>query len=219
MLEHLDDEAHQAIREAEAVAHRLAHHYIGTEHMLVGLSRCDGSLAQRALQYWKLDADRLEAHVDELLGRGQVPLGVRPPFTSSAALVLERSRWEARQRGSRSIGVEHLILGLLRLPQSTAATLLSGLGVNLAQIEAAVLDPPPDGATPPELTAEPTAPAPGPVAVAVAVVPDRRDDRAEDPLAIQVMRLSREVRELQAEVRRLRVLVEPSAEPDADPTA
>lgn len=210
MFDHFNAQARQAIGDAEAVAHRLAHHYIGTEHLLVGLASGAASGAQRALERFGLDAGRLEQQVEQLLGRGQQPLLVRPPFTTSTTLALQRSRWEARQLGDDEVATSHLLLGLVRIPHSTASTVLRGLGVEPAQLEAAVLlvadHDGPLGETGGSGAAVPApgrtaAPADRPGTTGAELPP------ADEPLAIQLGRLSREVRDLREEVARLSRLV------------
>ena len=228
MSDHLSERAHGAVAEAEAAAHRLAHHYIGTEHLLVGLARATDSTAEDALRRCGLDADTIEAQVEALLGRGQTALAVRPPLTSSAALVLERSRWEARQFGEAVAEPGHVLLALLRLPQSTAATVLAALGLTTTQLEVALGD---DAVL--VSPGAPVAPTPDPfghtlqygdgATAPVEVVrgdgpgaPPQPADRALEPLAIVVARLSREVAELRAEVERLRSLAEAQVPPPLD---
>jgi ATP-dependent Clp protease ATP-binding subunit ClpA len=213
MFEHLSAPAQQAIDQAEHVAHRLAHHYIGTEHVLVGLTRLPGSGAQRALAACAIEADRLEAQLEELLGRGQTALSVRPPFTSSAMVVLERARWEARQGGMATAGTAHLLLALMRLPLSTAATVLRGMGVDpatvAAEAERRARDPAADrglGAEPADRTAR--ADAAGASGCPPAVDPIGIAPAEEEPMAIQLGRLRREVTALRDELTRLTAMVQ-----------
>jgi len=134
VFEQLDEQGRLVLNEAERVAHRLAHHYIGTEHLLVGLAGVEGGSA-RALSGCGLSAAELEREVAELVGRGRAPITVRPPLTSTAELVLERARWHARQQGRGGVADEDLLLAVLKLADSTATTVLRRLGVDPATIE------------------------------------------------------------------------------------
>lgn len=214
MSDHLSARVHEALAEAGAVAHRLAHHYIGTEHLLVGLARVAGGPARDGLARCGLTAERLEQQVEDLLGRGVAPLAVQPPLTSSAALALERSRWEARQLGRTTADTDHVLLALLRLPTSTAVSVVNGAGIETEQVELALADTS-AGFTPVD--------AGGDRGDGVVLVNGRhaadgdppssdRGDRELEPLAIVVARLSREVSELRAEVAALRSRVEPPPE-------
>lgn len=201
MFGHFNARAREVLQEAEASAHGLAHHYIGTEHVLVGLARGTGSSAQQALAGCGLDAEQIELQVEELLGRGSLALSVRPPFTSSASLVLERSRWEARTLGADQVGTAHVLLGLVRVPDSTAATVLGLLGVEPADIEAALRTGLLRHGSPPEsdLAADPDAP--------------RVPTDGAASTAAQIALLRREVARLRAEVERLSSRLEDPFEP------
>ncbi len=141
MIEQLDQQGRLVLHEAERVAHRLAHHYIGTEHLLVGLALMEAIGApgpgegDGALAGCGLSAAALEQEVVELLGRGRAPLTVRPPLTSTATLVVDRARWHARQGGRSGAAAEDLLLAVMQLADSTAATVLRRLGVEPAAIE------------------------------------------------------------------------------------
>ena len=99
VLDHLNSQARLALTRAEAVAHGLAHHYVGTEHLLVGLARVPGCAAELALARCGLDGDEVASGLEQLLGRGPHALAVTPPHTAAVELVLARSRWEARALG------------------------------------------------------------------------------------------------------------------------
>ena len=227
MFGHFNARAREVLQEAEASAHGLAHHYIGTEHVLVGLARGTGSSAQQALAGCGLDAEQIELQVEELLGRGRLALSVRPPFTSSASLVLERSRWEARTLGADQVGTAHVLLGLVRVPDSTAATVLGLLGVEPADIEAALRTGLLRRGSPPESDQAPAA-VRSHLAVSAARAYGRGDlaaDPATDPkdprvdadgaasAAAQIALLRREVARLRAEVERLSSRLEDPFEP------
>lgn len=53
------------------------------------------------------------------------------PFTAAAQQALRQSEHEATTLGDHHIATEHLLLGLLADPQSTAVTILSQLGATL----------------------------------------------------------------------------------------
>ncbi len=215
MFEQLDSQGRLVLHEAERVAHRLAHHYIGTEHLLVGLAGVEGG-SNRVLVTCGLDAADLEQEVAEMLGRGRSPITVRPPLTSAAELVLERARWHARQQGRSGAADEDLLQALLQLADSTAATVLRRLGVDPATIEEQLCR---SGSFEPVGEAEPGQVGQSSAAhlrekVPVAGPPIRSPFRPEpvshsrEALVQDLIELRQEVRHLRAEVARLSSLVE-----------
>jgi ATP-dependent Clp protease ATP-binding subunit ClpA len=71
-------------------------------------------------------------------GRGGVCIGGHVPFTARAKKVLELALREAVARGDRSIGSEHLLLGIAREGDGVAAGILRSRGVDHAVVEAAL---------------------------------------------------------------------------------
>lgn len=59
-------------------------------------------------------------------------------LSDQARLTLALARQEAERLGSRIMGTEHLLLGVLRLPDSAAAHALGELGVDVEELRAAV---------------------------------------------------------------------------------
>lgn len=73
--------------------------------------------------------DRPRRQPSGLFRHRKVPAVV--PFTAAAQQVLRRSEHEASALGDHHIATEHLLLGLVANPQSTAATILDQLGATL----------------------------------------------------------------------------------------
>lgn len=44
-------QAQQALENAKKISKQLQHHYIGTEHLLIGLLKAEGGLASKILQW------------------------------------------------------------------------------------------------------------------------------------------------------------------------
>jgi ATP-dependent Clp protease ATP-binding subunit ClpA len=73
-------------------------------------------------------------------GRGRRRLRGHIPFESGAKKALECSLREAVRRGDRSLGTEHLVLGLLHEETGRASALLRARGLTLAGMRAALDD-------------------------------------------------------------------------------
>ncbi len=120
-----------ALRQAEHLARRLHHKYIGTEQLLLGLlsSPC---LASYVLKLHEVTEER----VRELIGRLVAPEFVEedsdilPEPTPRFSAVLAQSAGEARHGHQSSIGTEHLLMALLKETDSVAVRLLHTMDVN-----------------------------------------------------------------------------------------
>ena len=107
----------------------LNHNYIGTEHLLLGLIHEGGGVAARALESLGVSLQAVRQQVEEIIGHGQNGTAGRIPFTPRAKKVLELSRREALAMGHNYVGTEHILLGLLKVPDSRGAQILAQLGL------------------------------------------------------------------------------------------
>ena len=142
VFERFTDAARRVVVAASLEAVALNHHYIGTEHILLGMGSEEAGAAFRLLQLFDVPGDWTHRRVDEIVGRGtgDTPPAGHIPFTPRAKKILEMSLREAIRLGDRFIGSEHLLLGLLREGEGIAAQLLAERGVTLAGVEAGLGD-------------------------------------------------------------------------------
>jgi ATP-dependent Clp protease ATP-binding subunit ClpC len=111
-------------------AARLNHHYIGTEHLLLGLLREEDGLAARVLFSFGIELGVVRRDVERIVGRGDepVPSDVRLPLTPRMNDIIELSNAESELRGHPLTGTEHLLLGLVREGNGVANVILADLG-------------------------------------------------------------------------------------------
>jgi len=135
MTEHFDQFTRRAKRVlllAEEEARSFDHTYVGTEHLLLGVMREGEGVGALALNALEVDEPRLRDAVAYVVGRGETAssgeLALVPRAKNALALAVE----EARRMNHRSIGTEHLLIGLLLEEEGVAAGILAGLGVDLA---------------------------------------------------------------------------------------
>ncbi|HET8631712.1 MAG TPA: Clp protease N-terminal domain-containing protein, partial [Thermomicrobiales bacterium] len=115
------------------------HHYIGTEHLLLGLLR-EGGVAGQVLSDLGVDLAAARRAVEFKIGRGEPVSMGQIGLTSRAKKVIEYAVDEARRLNHHYIGTEHLLLGLLREGEGIAVGVLMHLGVDLVQARASVLE-------------------------------------------------------------------------------
>jgi ATP-dependent Clp protease ATP-binding subunit ClpC len=131
MFERFTDRARRVIVLAQNEARDLGHDHIGTEHILLALIDEGDGVAARALEALGVDRNAVRQQIEEIIGRGERAPEGHIPFTQRAKKVLELSLREALQLGHHHIGTEHLLLGLIREGDGTAAQVLVSLGVDL----------------------------------------------------------------------------------------
>ena len=139
MFERLTDRARRVMDLAQDEARRLQHHYIGTEHLLLGLLGEGEGIAAQALQSLGIGLAAARQQVEQIVGRGQQAAPEHIPFTPRAKKVLGLARREALQLGHHYIGTEHILLGLIREGDGVAAQALAALGAELNPVRQQVI--------------------------------------------------------------------------------
>jgi ATP-dependent Clp protease ATP-binding subunit ClpC len=139
LFERFTDRARRVVVLAQEEARMLNHPYIGTEHILLGLSHEGEGVAARALESMNISLDVVRQQVKEFIGQGQAAPAGHIPFTPRAKKVLELSLREALQLGHNYIGTEHILLGLIREGEGVAAQVLQKLGADLNRVRQTVI--------------------------------------------------------------------------------
>lgn len=133
MYERFTDLARRVMVAANHDAQASRCEYVGTEHVLIGLTLTESS-ARVAL----LDANATTAAVRGQLAKIATPpppdkpvvLG-RLPHTPRAKNLVGYAIDEAKALGNNYVGTEHLLLGLLRERESMACAILAALDIDL----------------------------------------------------------------------------------------
>jgi hypothetical protein len=125
------DRSRKVLTLAQDEAQRFHHHYIGTEHILLGLLRVEDGVACRVLQDMGVELDKARTAIEFIVGRGDLPIVGEVGLTPRAKRVIELAIDEARGLEHNYIGTEHLLLGLIREGEGIAAGVLESLGVEL----------------------------------------------------------------------------------------
>ena len=136
MFERYTEKARRVIFFARYEASQLGGSEIDTEHLLLGLLR-ESRLMVRELT--GVDTDRLRDAIERdneerNRGREKVSTSVDMPLANDAKQTLGYAAEEADVLGHRHIGTEHLLLALLRQPDSTAARILTEHNVDTAKV-------------------------------------------------------------------------------------
>ena len=130
MNDRFTEKARNAIEKARAAAMELGHSYIGTEHLLLGIVRETDALGSRVLRENGFEEDLVMDLIEKAAGRGAPGMPVQG-LTPRCRRVIEIAVAEANRLRHSYVGTEHLLMGILREPESTAAHLLTAAGGDL----------------------------------------------------------------------------------------
>ncbi|MGA3145474.1 MAG: Clp protease N-terminal domain-containing protein [Verrucomicrobiota bacterium] len=132
--------AQQAMVLARKEADRLHHHFVGTEHVLLGLIKLQRDVAINVLEKMGLDLEIVCREIEKQAGPvSQSAATANLPYTPRVKKVLALAVKEARALNHTYVGTEHILLGLLREGDGMAARVLKQLHVDLKQTRQDIL--------------------------------------------------------------------------------
>ena len=139
MWQRFTERARRIVFFAQEEAEHLGENHVSTEHLLLGLTRENDSVAARVLDRLGVSLGRVRDELERQVARGDGRSGEDIALTPRAKRVIDLAYDEARQFGHIYIGTEHLLLGLIREGEGLAGRILSKLGVDLERARQAVV--------------------------------------------------------------------------------
>ncbi len=126
--------AEKAIQIANELASEMGHSYIGTEHLLYGLSKEGNGVASKVLELQNITPDKIIEEIEELIGIVDIDeefeIIETSGFTPRTKRVIENAFREAKKIGSEYIGTEQLLVGIMQEADSVAVRILLDLNVS-----------------------------------------------------------------------------------------
>ena len=126
--------AKEAIEIANDLAIELGHNYVGTEHLLYGLSREGTSIASKVLEKHFVTPKAIIQKIRELIGEGNKNIISIIGLTPRTKRIIENAFKEAKRQESEYIGTEHLLIGIIKEGESVAIKIMYDLGVDFQKM-------------------------------------------------------------------------------------
>ena len=141
------DAARRLLADARGESDHLQHEYVGTEHLVMALTRQSDDTA--TLASFGIDREQVRASIVATLapGDGALAPGVERPYTSRTKQAFAFAAESARTFGHAGVGVEHLLVGMLRERMNFGAQVLQHCGLTTEQALAQVQRLGTDGGT------------------------------------------------------------------------
>jgi uncharacterized protein (TIGR02246 family) len=151
MFERYTERARRVLFFARYETSQLGSLAIGTEHLLLGLIRESKGLIGRIFARHNVSVGSIRKEIEaRTVVREKVPTAVEIPFSREAKRVLQAAAEESDRLMHDYIGLEHLLLGILREERCVAAQILMKQGLRLDTVRTDIV----------ELLNEPVAPQP-----------------------------------------------------------
>lgn len=130
----LTRQAQNALRLARESSAQLGHGYVGSEHLLLGLLREPQGAAARALTAAGIQEAAVQTAIAGLVGMGTRGCGPSMGLTPRCRRIIQIAAQESKRLGGRLVGTEHLLIGILRDGDGSAARILGGSGADLRKL-------------------------------------------------------------------------------------
>ena len=128
--------AWRALSFMQEEAQRFDHAYMGTEHLLLGLTRDPESQASRVIVNLGTELAAIKTQLEGVIGRrGSLYTGTSG-LTRRCQRVIEGASRVARASGERTVSTGHLLHALVEQPEDVAAQLLESSGVTADRVSA-----------------------------------------------------------------------------------
>ncbi len=137
MMQRFTDDAQRVLSFAQEAALELGHDYVGTEHVLIGLTKVKNGVAAKALAELGIVTEDIFEDVEEQVGRGNKK-ATSIYMTPRVKHVLELAVQVANRMNHNYVGTEHILLGLLSDGGGVAVGILRAMNIRSNDIVEAI---------------------------------------------------------------------------------
>ena len=134
MQERFTERVRKILHLAHDEALRFKNNFIGTEHILLALIKEGEGVAAMVLTNLGIELGELRKNLTNSIQLG--PGGkIDVPFSNEARVCLNYAMEEAKNFGHSYVGTEHLLLGIIRTPDSLGAQVLESTGIDYETVK------------------------------------------------------------------------------------
>ena len=137
MMQRFTDDAQRVLSFAQEAALELGHDYVGTEHVLIGLTKVKNGVAAKALEELGIVTEDIFEAVENQVGRGNKK-ATSIYMTPRVKNVLELAVQVANRMNHNYVGTEHILLGLLSDGGGVAVGILRAMNIRTDDIVEAI---------------------------------------------------------------------------------
>ena len=140
MKQNYTKSANNALKYAKKVALQLKQEYVGSEHLLLGLMKEKNGIAYAVLTKNGVDEERLENLTSQLMmDHTNVALVDKADYSKRCQDILDLADKEATKFKSKQVGTEHLLIAIIKHPDSVAFRLLTAMNIAIPKMYGEIL--------------------------------------------------------------------------------
>ncbi len=132
--------ANNVLRYAKRIALQMTQEYVGSEHLLLGLVKEKNGIAYAVLTKNGVEEERLEKITSHLMmEHSNVVLANKAEFSKRCQDILNLAGKEAVKFKAQQIGTEHLLIAIIKHPDSVAFRLLTAMNIPVTKLYSDIL--------------------------------------------------------------------------------
>jgi ATP-dependent Clp protease ATP-binding subunit ClpC len=126
---------------ARSEADRLNRNYVGTEHVLLGLTILSPESPENLFRKLGMNLELIRSEVEKIAGTGREKNGPEGlPYTPRVRTVFESAKHDAKALDHFRVGPGHLLSGLLKESEGSTAAVFKSLKIDREEMRRRVLD-------------------------------------------------------------------------------
>lgn len=122
--------ASDALNNAIISAENLGHTYIGSEHILLGITMVEDSVASKVLSSFGVTNLRLTEMIKKIIGFGDKTFLTPDLMSPRAKKIIDFAAVSAKEEGKLYVGTDHLLTGILKDGENYALKFIMALNVS-----------------------------------------------------------------------------------------
>lgn len=132
-------DAEKLLLDAEKLAKKFRHNYVGSEHLLMAMVAADYCTAGIILQTNELEYRKIYDYIKDYIDSNNTVTRQKDKYTQTAKTILENAQYEALRLDSADVGTEHILLALLKKQDCMAVSIMNDLWIDMKKVYLDVL--------------------------------------------------------------------------------
>ncbi|MBX9572381.1 MAG: hypothetical protein K2X77_26025 [Candidatus Obscuribacterales bacterium] len=135
ILKRFNEDATKCILISQEETRRSGHSVVGPAQLLLGLSLVERSQSRNILEARGVRGSAIRRKILDLIGLGEGHVPVEIPFNDEAKNLIKNAASIAQEKGSETIGTEHLLSALIDVSDKQTDQIVQELSISRADLD------------------------------------------------------------------------------------